>query len=162
MFNLTDGVTENSVNGWFIKQALEVSRDQTFVHLWTVEMHTNSTRRLRIYKILSKNNVTEIAETVNITATNAIITASTNSLEFDGLETVLLTCTKSENVYLFNAVTGAYLRSVNVVSASASYVGINVNYPVRLAIDRRADGQVFLYVFHLMDGVVSIHTVSYE
>jgi hypothetical protein len=56
-------------------------------------------------------------------------------------------------VYLFNAVSGAYLRSVNVVSASANYVGMD-NYPERLAVDRRADGQVLLYVFHAKDMVL--------
>jgi hypothetical protein len=68
MFNLTDGVTDDSnhsASGWYIWQALEVSKDQTFVHLWTVEMTFKIIdRRFRIYKILSKNNVTEIAETV--------------------------------------------------------------------------------------------------
>jgi hypothetical protein len=161
MFTLTDGVIENPAKGWYMRQALEVSKDHTFVHLWTVEVDTSSTKRFQIYKILSKNNVTEIAETFSITAPFELITASTNSIEYDGLETIMLTCIGSGDVYLFDAVSGAYLRSVNVVSASVSYVGID-NYPVRLAIDRRADGQVLLYVYHQNNGIVSIHTLTYE
>jgi hypothetical protein len=114
MFNLTDGLIDDSASarGWYIWQALEVSRVQTVVHLWTVEINNRAIRprRLRIYKILlSKNNVTEIAEAVDITAPIELIATNANSIEFDGLETVLLTCTRSGDVYLFNAVSWCLL-----------------------------------------------------
>lgn len=131
------------------------------MHLLTVEMHSSSIKRLRIYKILSKNNVTEIAETVKINVPIALITTSTYSVELDGLDTVLLTCIGSGNVYLSNAVSGVYLRSMNVVLASASYVGMD-NSPLRLAVDRHADEQVLLYIYHQKDGVVSMHALTYE
>jgi hypothetical protein len=39
MFNLTDSVSGDSLlfaSGWFIRQALEVSKNQNFVHVWTL------------------------------------------------------------------------------------------------------------------------------
>jgi hypothetical protein len=75
------------------------------------------------------------------------------------LQTVLIICYDSSDVYLFNATSGAYLRAVNVVSEG--HVGIK-NDPERLAIDRYADGQVLLYVGHQTNGAVSIHTLKYE
>lgn len=162
-FNLTDSVTGDSLftSGWFIRQALEVSKNQNFVLLWSCEIENNIAMpsRLRIYKIRSNNDVTEIAETVNITAPVAHVSNHANFMEFDGLETVLISCYDSSDVHLFNATSGAYLRAVNVVSES--HVGIK-NYPERLAIDRYPDEQVVLYVGHLTNGTVSIHTLTYE
>lgn len=154
MFTLTDGVIVNSnpllTSGWYIRQALEVWKDQALVRLWTVEINTPSSyhTRFRIYTLLSKNNITEITETVYVNVPNVLITTCTNSAEFDELETVLLSCTKFGDVYLFNTVSGAYLRSVSVMSTPASYVGVD-DSPECLAIDRHAGGQVFLFIFRV-------------
>jgi hypothetical protein len=160
MFNLTDGVIENSnrllATGWYIWQALEVSKDQNFVRMWTVEVAASTSyKRFRIYTLFSNNNATEITETVHVNTSIALLIRSTSSAEFDGLETVLLSCC-SEDVYLFNSTSGAYLRSIRIATAFAN------RDPERLAIDRHADGQVLLYIFHVKNCSVSIQTLSYD
>jgi hypothetical protein len=117
MFNLKDGITEDSpeANGWYIEQALEVATDHNFVHVWTCEKYgTLEVKRLRIYKLRTDNNVTDIVKTVNINASNGEVDCFTNTMEFDGLDTILTSCYDSTKVYFFNATSGAYLRTVDI------------------------------------------------
>jgi uncharacterized protein YjdB len=72
-------------------------------------------KRLQMYKIRSNNNAYEIVETVNITAT-AQGFVNINFMEFDGLATILVSCYFSGLLYLFDAVSGVYLRTVDSIA----------------------------------------------
>lgn len=161
MFNVPKNINEDdsvSASKWSIVRALEVSADENFVHFWALLENGLELKRLQMHKIRSNDNAYEIVETVNITVT-AQQFVNINFIEFDGLATILVSCYFSGYVYLFDAASGVFMRTVDSI-AQIQGMMIN-NYPERMAIDRHSDGQVLLYVAHAHTAV-SIYTVSYK
>jgi hypothetical protein len=79
------------------------------VHFWALLENDLELKCLQMYKIRSNNNAYEIIETVNITVT-AQRFVNINFIEFDGIATILVSCYFSGRLYLFDAVSGVYLR----------------------------------------------------